>query len=133
LGSDQIIKTTTATLQDRGQETSHVALPRTIQDAADSTKKVGLIKLQVDCLCVVQDDIDEMAREMAPMPGIYGVAYRSLSAARSASSQKGVLHPFVRPDLDVMAFKLSFPCYDGKIGSVILASESERVDVKPGG
>jgi hypothetical protein len=55
------------------------------------TQKLGLRYLWVDRLCIVQDDRNELQKELSKMPSIYGFAYVTISAASAATSTAGFL------------------------------------------
>ncbi|KAB5542496.1 heterokaryon incompatibility protein-domain-containing protein, partial [Coniochaeta sp. 2T2.1] len=67
-------------------------LPRTIKDAIQVTKFLGIQYLWVDALCIIQDDKIDWARESAAMAGIYGNAYVTIAAASASSADEGFLH-----------------------------------------
>lgn len=67
------------------------SLPKTIADAVHITRKLGIKLLWVDSLCLVQDEEDELAREIASMHHYYGNAYFTISAAAASSCGEGFL------------------------------------------
>lgn len=92
-------------------------LPRTLRDAIECARRIGLRYLWVDALCIVQDDEDEKAREMARMAHIYRDADVTVSAALAADSAEGFLHeracvPAVDDAGDAIPY-LPFRCGDG--------------------
>jgi hypothetical protein len=99
-------------------------LPRTLQDAILSTWSLGLKFIWIDCLCILQDDEKDLAREIADLPAIFGNAYVTISASRASDSRQGFLHPISRPPTDDIVFSLPYACPDGRLGSVILCHYS---------
>ncbi|OCK76401.1 HET-domain-containing protein [Lepidopterella palustris CBS 459.81] len=65
--------------------------PQSIQDAVLVTKKLGVRYLWIDALCIVQDDPNDKAREIAQMARIYQNALLTISAASACSSVEGFL------------------------------------------
>jgi len=56
-------------------------LPNTIKDAISLTRKLGEQYLWVDSLCVIQDDPDDQAQQIAAMDLIYSSAVLTIAAA----------------------------------------------------
>ena len=56
-------------------------LPNTIKDAISLTRKLGEQYLWVDSLCVIQDDPDDQAQQIAAMDLIYSSAILTIAAA----------------------------------------------------
>jgi hypothetical protein len=99
-------------------------LPRTLQDAILLTWSLDLKFIWIDCLCILQDDEKDLAREIADLPAIFGNAYVTISASRASDSREGFLHPISRPSTDDIVFSLPYACPDGRLGSVILCRYS---------
>jgi hypothetical protein len=72
-------------------------LPKTITDAIRVTREIGIKLLWVDSLCLVQDDVDELAKEIAKMHHFFGNAHITISAATPASCTEGFLHDHASP------------------------------------
>ncbi|KAK5653031.1 hypothetical protein OQA88_9317 [Cercophora sp. LCS_1] len=66
-------------------------LPRTIRDAVHATRRLGLKYLWVDCLCIVQDDRDDWAREAARMGDVYMNAHCTLATHSAQHADDGFL------------------------------------------
>ena len=56
-------------------------LPNTIKDAISLTRKLGEQYLWVDSLCVIQDDPDDQAQQIAAMDLLYSSAVLTIAAA----------------------------------------------------
>lgn len=66
-------------------------LDATIQDAVRVTRELGYLYLWIDALCIIQDDDDFKAGEMARMDDIYDNASITIVAARASSVSEGFL------------------------------------------
>ncbi len=84
-GGEQAFKTTRATLSEMKQRISRGDLPPLFRSAADTTMELGIRYLWIDCLCIVQDDFDDWARESGSMASVYGEATFVLAAAAARS------------------------------------------------
>jgi hypothetical protein len=65
-------------------------LPRTIRDAMFLVKTVGERFLWVDCLCIMQDDNEEMKTMIHAMDEIYKAALFTIIAASGEDSEAGL-------------------------------------------
>ncbi|KAL3426417.1 heterokaryon incompatibility protein [Phlyctema vagabunda] len=83
------ITTTKANLKERMARISMSDLSNTFQDAVRTTRQIGERYLWIDSLCIIQDDIDDWAREAALMADVYGNAYCTLAALSSKNSTEG--------------------------------------------
>lgn len=63
--------TTKASLITHLMGMSRAALPLTVQDGIMVAEKLRISYIRIDSLCIVQDDVDDWARESAKMSGIY--------------------------------------------------------------
>ncbi|PVH81566.1 HET-domain-containing protein [Cadophora sp. DSE1049] len=124
-GGPQPVPTTTETLLERTKDIPFSSLPKTIQDAITTTRELNLPYLWVDCLCIIQNDEDDVLRELFIMPEIYRNATVTISAARAGKSSEGFLHDVTRPTPQDISFRLRFLCPDGQIGSVIFYGQDE--------
>jgi len=91
-GGDQESKTTRDNFQERLKGWPLESLPKTIRDAVETARRLGLENLWVDALCIVQDDDEEMKKEMAIMSQIYSGATITIAAARAHNVNEGFLH-----------------------------------------
>jgi Heterokaryon incompatibility protein (HET) len=66
-------------------------LSKTVQDAILLLRRLSISYLWVDCLCIVQDDKEEVTDEITKMASYYGNATFTLSIAESESCQTGFL------------------------------------------
>jgi hypothetical protein len=66
-----LVANKTQLMRPRMLETLRSAIPRTIRDALDLVKLIGEKYLWVDCLCLVQDDPEDMKNGIANMDSVY--------------------------------------------------------------
>jgi hypothetical protein len=66
-------------------------LPKTLRDAISSTQQLQIPYLWIDSLCIIQDDQDDMTREISRMPQIYKNAVVTISAAIAQDCGEGFL------------------------------------------
>ncbi|KAL2063244.1 hypothetical protein VTL71DRAFT_5049 [Oculimacula yallundae] len=118
-GGPQPLQTTKDTLAQNLDNIPVSILPKTIQDAITTAREINLKYLWIDCLCIIQDDVDDVSKEISLMPEIYRNATVTISAARARTSNEGFLHDVLRPTPQDLSFRLRFLCPDGQIGSLI--------------
>ncbi|KAI1098007.1 heterokaryon incompatibility protein-domain-containing protein [Jackrogersella minutella] len=106
-------------------------IPKTIQDAVTVTARLGLTYLWVDSFCIVQDDEQSKAREIALMPQVYKQADVTIVASRSTNATEGFLSDIHPDEVTSFTCKLPFRCPDGRLGSIYLVESGERTDVEP--
>ncbi|KAH5069019.1 hypothetical protein HBI56_186060 [Parastagonospora nodorum] len=90
-GGDQSFKTTVSSMTEMHRQIPVITLPQTLQDAVIVCRGIGIQYLWVDCLCIVQDDADDLSRELAFMPKIYQRAWVTISASTADDVSKGFL------------------------------------------
>ena len=88
---------------------------KTFQDAIIFTRQLGPKYLWIDCLCIIQDDRDDWARELALMGEIYSNSFVTIAADKAASSYEGLFKN--EEDLGKRYYRLEFidktgnPCH----------------------
>lgn len=101
-GQDQSLKSTMANKLEMENSVPVHLLPKSIQDAIHLTRELHIKLLWVDSLCLIQDNEDELAREVAKMQHYYGNSCITISAATPASCSAGFLQrepmPYVSDD-----------------------------------
>jgi hypothetical protein len=65
-------------------------LPQTISDAMEVTRAIGLRYLWVDALCILQDNVEHKARNIADMGAIYSNATLCIVASTNTSPADGL-------------------------------------------
>ncbi|KAK4107073.1 HET-domain-containing protein [Canariomyces notabilis] len=113
--------TTKASLSDRINAIHIHSLPQSIQDAISVTRGLDIWFLWVDCLCIVQDDGEEVSREIAGMPDVYMGAYVTITASCATGSHE-VFYRCRPPAEDPLQFRIPYQI-SGKQGAVILTTE----------
>lgn len=90
--------------------------PTTIQHALIVTRDLGFRYIWVDSLCIAQDDVAEVEREIKQMSLIYKGARVTICASSAKSSQAGFLHS--RLESSEQKFRLKTSC--GGYGTIYL-------------
>lgn len=85
----QSTKDTLSQLQQQGSLRSEI-LPRTIDDAIEITRRLGLRYLWVDSLCIVQDDDADKLEFIPQMASIYGLAEITIICSSGLSADAGL-------------------------------------------
>ena len=97
---------------------SFTLLPRSIQDAILTVRRLGLRYLWIDALCIIQDSPDDKAQQIEQMHEVYSNAYLTISAANADDCSRGFLAKRDRlcSDGDVPPIRLPFLCSKGGKG-----------------
>jgi len=68
-------------------------IPKTIQDAIEVTKQLGINYIWVDCLCIIQqgDGVRDWRKHSREMNDIYSTYVLNLSADRGKAANDGFL------------------------------------------
>ncbi|KAI0914585.1 heterokaryon incompatibility protein-domain-containing protein [Ustulina deusta] len=106
-GTAQIIKTTTATLQQHKKGIPWAGLSTTFQHAITFARKLGIRYVWIDSLCIIQDSDHDWRAESSRMATIYENSYITLAATKSGSGAGGC---FSVASLECKAQE--FKCYD---------------------
>ncbi|WQF89828.1 Putative heterokaryon incompatibility [Colletotrichum destructivum] len=64
-------------------------LPPSFQQAIEITRKLGILYLWIDSLCIIQDDKGDWEKEAAQMVNVYCNSYATIAVSWSHSSQGG--------------------------------------------
>lgn len=72
-------------------------IPRTLQDAVVCARRLGIDFIWIDCLCIVQGDRDDWAREALHLPDIYRHSYVTLARLHGSSSDSGLFSTVDHP------------------------------------
>ncbi|KAE8162661.1 heterokaryon incompatibility protein-domain-containing protein [Aspergillus tamarii] len=114
-GRNQPLVALKRNLKDLKNGIAVTVLPQTIQDAVQTTRDLGYQYLWVDALCIIQDDEEDVKREIGAMGDIYRNSTATILAATSRSVGEGYLkssrkhRPFIT---------LSVQLPNGKTGEV---------------
>lgn len=117
-GGPQTLATTQTTAQDFTDGMLFSKFPKTLQDAIITTFKLNLRYLWIDCICIIQDDPDDVAREVSKMSQIFSEATVTISAASARSVHDGFLEPR-RPSVDP-PLKLTAEITGGDMGAIYM-------------
>jgi hypothetical protein len=90
-GSTNTLITTAEAVQELMAHTPLSRIPRTIRDAVQVTRRLGVRFLWVDALCIIQDDKEDWAKEAARMGDVYMNAYCTIAAHASRHADHGFL------------------------------------------
>ncbi|KAL2066630.1 hypothetical protein VTL71DRAFT_2701 [Oculimacula yallundae] len=99
-GSSQVSVTTESRLGSYRDGLDMNMLPKTFQDAITVTRKLGFQYLWIDALCIVQDNLDEWAKEATLMGQYYRDCAVNISALSAHDGRAGFLLP--RPPISVV-------------------------------
>ena len=65
------------------------ALPKTFREAIIAVKRLGVSYIWIDSLCIIQDSLEDWAKEANRMAGIYSNSYLTLAASKSTGPEDG--------------------------------------------
>lgn len=106
-------------------------LPQTVQDAIHVVSRLNIRYLWVDALCIMQDSLDDKAKELPQMANIYRCSALTISAASANSSSEGFLkRPVVLFYPEMPPMRLPLGTKDDKEIHFMLGHPHESV---PGG
>jgi len=83
-------------------------LPRTLAEAVEITRKMGIPYLWIDALCIIQDSPEDWASESRTMATVYGNVRCSLAASHNFDSDDG-LAPFISGSARGRPISVRFP------------------------
>jgi hypothetical protein len=69
---------------------SDESMPKTFREAMQVTKALGYRFLWIDALCIIQDDANDVQREMARMGDIYRLSTLTISAGNGPNTDSGL-------------------------------------------
>ena len=131
-GGDQPVKTTKATLAQRRKGIHFQSLPKTLQDAITVTVNLQISHLWIDCLCMIQDDEDDMLAELPNMPEIYKKAHVTISASSANTCYDGFLQKRqLPPNAECEDVILQYDAPTGVVGNVYLFEDQSRTIADP--
>ena len=92
-GGMQSLITKRETAQDFTDGIPASMIPKTLLDAINITHELGLRYIWIDALCIIQNDPEDVAREVGKMAEIYQQACITISAACAGNVDDGFLAP----------------------------------------
>ncbi|KAJ4287182.1 hypothetical protein N0V90_012580 [Kalmusia sp. IMI 367209] len=84
-------ETSVSTLKDRESGFWAGQLPKTLQDAIEIVRRLGLEWIWIDSLCILQRDVRDWSHESSLMAQVYGNAAFTISADWAWYSNQGIL------------------------------------------
>ncbi|KAL6363067.1 hypothetical protein LRP88_02469 [Fusarium phalaenopsidis] len=120
-GGDQVHKTTHEKYAAYLQELPYEELPQTIRDAFQVARSVAVRYIWIDSLCIVQDEKEDVAWEMAKMFQIYFNSCFTISAASALTCRDGFLKRLSANDTGL--FFLPIRVDKSTKGSVLMSKE----------
>jgi len=87
---EKLTKSNMAALKATGSLANNSLICRTVRDAIQVTKSLGIPYLWVDSLCIVQDDPHTLQTHLRAMGSIYESAYVTIVAAEGGDSSFGL-------------------------------------------
>lgn len=91
-GKQQVLTTTTDTIEARKKAIDWNKIPQTFQDSIRYCLVLGIHYLWIDALCIVQDDLSDWEIESAKMADIYQNALITLAATSAMDSSAGMFN-----------------------------------------
>jgi Heterokaryon incompatibility protein (HET) len=128
-GSAQDVTTRTNTIDGFRRGISKNSLPKTIRDAIDVTRALGIRFLWIDALCILQDSEVDKSRECSQMDQIYQRAFVTISAASAENCHRGFSSGAGSMVADFP--KLPITCPDGRLGSIFVLPEKQNLFEDP--
>lgn len=121
-GGDQAYKCTLTSLAVMRRPFPVHELPLTISNGIDVCEQLGLEYIWVDSLCIIQDNEEDLERELAVMPMIYQQAWVTISASSASNCSEGFLHPRTYSSMFGRPVALRYLTIDGmRTGTIVLA------------
>jgi hypothetical protein len=90
-GASTSFKTTRENIDEHKQAFKVSDLPKTLQDAIEVTRKLGIKYIWIDAICIVQGDAADWEKESGMIADIYNNAYVTIAALSAAASADGFL------------------------------------------
>ena len=127
-GKAQPFQTTTLSKSDMTEGFALSDLPQTLQDAVIVTRALGIGHLWVDCICIVQDDANDRAHEIAHMTQTYKHATLTISASKADAASNGFLKDGANPETGLWKnlIPLAFPIPNPTAATIKDAFEMPR-------
>jgi len=88
------------------------SLPKTLADAVEVTRAMGVAYLWIDALCIIQDSAEDWGVEARRMADVYGNAHCSLAASHNVDSNGG-LSPRITGGCRGRPVSVRFPATSG--------------------
>jgi hypothetical protein len=89
--SQNLLKTTSTSLEKHMEGIPFTRLPKTIQDAVEVARELSIDYLWVDSLCIIQGSQEDWEIESAKMSEYFGNAHITIAASSASNAQAGIL------------------------------------------
>jgi len=90
-GKFQPLRTTSANYAAHRRNIPFMDLPKSFQDAVIATVHLGMNRLWIDSLCIIQNSQDDWERECSKMADVYANALVGIAASDARDSSEGFL------------------------------------------
>jgi len=105
-GSAKMFQLTSENIDSLQQQIPLAEMSKTFQDAFIACKKLGMRFIWIDCLCIIQDQLDDWQKEAERMKDIYSCGRFNISATGADQRDDGLF--FERERLALSPFILNF-------------------------
>lgn len=122
-GTVKILTTKMENLKRHKENIEFKLLPKTFQEAIEVTRHLGIRYLWIDSLCIVQDDLDDWARESSKMASIYRNSYLTMAATAAKDGSEGL---FKSRDVEIFRSQISEPTMQSSGRSAVLKARRAR-------
>lgn len=119
-GGPQVYRTTIATISERFDSIPFKEFPKTLSDAVEITILLGFQYLWIDSQCIIQDDPQDVAREISMMAQVYEHAALTIVGSQANSAESGFLRQRKVPRTLGPKVSLPFQGHHGETGHVML-------------
>ncbi|KAF9767635.1 hypothetical protein IL306_015182, partial [Fusarium sp. DS 682] len=85
----KIVKTTTRSVEQFKTAVPFNELPKTFRDAIDICRSIGIFRLWIDSLCIIQDSDEDWREQAAQMADIYQHSFLTIAATKSSDGSQG--------------------------------------------
>lgn len=92
-GTEQHFMTTEKNIEEHRSGIAIKNLPKTFQDAIETTRQLGIRYLWIDSVCIIQGDHGDFDKEAEKMESVFSSAYCVIAASSARSQQNGFLNP----------------------------------------
>ncbi|KAH7386378.1 heterokaryon incompatibility protein-domain-containing protein [Cadophora sp. MPI-SDFR-AT-0126] len=125
-GGPQEVRTTKNTLSEHLTSIQVASLPQTLIDAIKVCRQLEIPFLWIDALCIVQDDPEDLFRELKSMASIYQHSYLTISAACAKRVQDGFLGKIVYSYDDFPPTQVRYESRSGETGYVLVCQDGHN-------
>lgn len=92
-GGSQRLKLASSNVADLERGFPLEDLPKTIREAVQVTREMGVRYLWVDSICIMQDSVEDWESEAVRMSDVYGSSYCTIMATDGRDSDAGLFRP----------------------------------------